>query len=103
MRTFVHYLEAVPMKLRTMRDVGAMVRDRRRAADLSQAELAELAGVSQRWLAALEAGKPGAEMALVLRTFAALGTNLSADDSTAPTAGGVDLDALLARFNEPSP
>lgn len=91
------------MRLRTMRDVGAMVRDRRRAADLSQAELAALAGVSKRWLAALEAGKPGAEMALVLRTFAALSTDLSADDTTAPATGGVDLDALLARFDEPSP
>ncbi|MFZ6003923.1 MAG: helix-turn-helix domain-containing protein [Actinomycetota bacterium] len=89
------------MRLRTMGDVGAMVRDRRREAGLSQTELAGLAGVSKRWLAALEAGKPGAEMALVLRTFAALGTELRADDTRAPTTGGVDLDALLARFDEP--
>lgn len=91
------------MRLRTARDVGAMIRDRRRAAGLSQAELAARAGVSKRWLAALEAGKPGAEMGLVLRTFAALGTDLTADDARPTRADSVDLDALLARFDEPSP
>lgn len=90
------------MRLRTARDVGAMVRDRRRSAGLSQAELAARAGVSKRWLAALEAGKPGAEMGLVLRTFAALGTDLTADDAGPTRADSVDLDALLARFDEPS-
>lgn len=89
------------MRLKTMRDVGAMVRDRRRGAGLSQAELSARAGVSQRWLAALEAGKAGAEMGLVLRTFAALGIDLAAEDVSAAPPGGMDLDALLARFDEP--
>ena len=90
------------MRLRTVRDVGAMVRDRRRAADLSQADLADRAGVSKRWLAALEAGKSGAEMGLVLRTFAALGIELTTNDAGPAGAGSVDLDALLARFDAPS-
>ena len=90
------------MRLRTVRDVGAMVRDRRRAAELSQADLADRAGVSKRWVAALEAGKPGVEMGLVLRTFAALGIELVANDVGPAGADSVDLDALLARFDAPS-
>src|SRR3546814_947608 len=84
--------------LRTVRDIGAMVRDRRRAAGLSQAELAARAEVSMRWLAGLEAGKPGAEIGLVLRTFAALGIELTAADIPRPRPGSVDLDALLSRL-----
>lgn len=90
------------MRLRTARDIGAMVRDRRRAAGLSQAELAARAGVSKRWLAGLEAGKPGAEIGLVLRTFAELGIDLTADDMPSPRPGRVDLDALLSRFDHPT-
>ncbi len=89
------------MRLRTVRDIGALVRDRRRAAGLSQDQLAARAGVSRRWLAALEAGKPGAEVGLVLRTFAALGADLTAVDATAIPPDAVDLDTLLARFDEP--
>src|SRR3546814_15024548 len=77
-----------------------MVRDRRRAAGLSQAELAARAEVSMRWLAGLEAGKPGAEIGLVLRTFAALGIELTAADIPSPRPGSVDLDALLSRRSE---
>lgn len=89
------------MRLRTDRDIGAMIRDRRKAAGLSQTQLAAKAGVSRRWLAGLEAGKPGAELGLVMRTFAALGTDLTAGDATTNSKNGVDLDALLARYDEP--
>ena len=60
------------MRVRTPREIGALVRDRRRDRDLSQDELARRARVSRRWLAAVEAGKPGAELGLVLRTLAVL-------------------------------
>jgi transcriptional regulator with XRE-family HTH domain len=50
----------------------------RRDAGLTQAQLAERAGVSRRWIGELEAGKrPGAELSLVMRTADALGLQLS--------------------------
>jgi len=91
------------MQLRTVRDIGALVRDRRHAAGLSQSQLAAKAGVSQRWLAGLEAGKPGTEIGLVLRTLAALGVNLTATEVPRGHTGDVDLDAHLSRFDAPSP
>src|SRR3546814_12313143 len=78
-----------------------MVRDRRRAAGLSQAELAARAEVSMRWLAGLEPGKPGAEIGLVLRTFAALGIELTAADIPSPRPCRVDFDPLFSRFYGP--
>ncbi len=45
-------------KLRTPEDVGRAVRHARRALEMSQVELAERLGVSQRWLSELETGKP---------------------------------------------
>lgn len=90
------------MRLRTVRDIGALVRDRRQAAGLTQDQLAGRSGVSRRWLAAVEAGKPGAEIGLVLRTFAALGVDLSASDAVI-SADSVDLDDLLARLDDNPP
>jgi HTH-type transcriptional regulator/antitoxin HipB len=53
-------------------DLGGCLRDQRRRAGLSQTELCERARVSRRWLSDLEAGKPTAEVGLVLRVVAAL-------------------------------
>lgn len=91
------------------RDVGALVRDRRHDKELSQQALADNAGVSRRWLASLEAGKPGAELGMVLRVLSALGVELETGNTNTgvPTrikprngealqkAGLVDLDALI--------
>lgn len=63
---------------------------------MSQAALAEAAGVSRRWLSALESGKATAEIGLVLRTTHALGLVLS----LAPEVRGphtIDLDEVLKR------
>lgn len=68
------------MWIRTVDDVGRLVKDRRRQLGLSQAELAERVGVSRQWLVGLERGKPTVEMALALRTLALLGLNLDARD-----------------------
>jgi len=64
------------MRIRTARDLGHAVRAERRAHRLTQRELAEAAGVSRQWIVSLEAGKPGAELDLVLRTCHALGVQL---------------------------
>ena len=87
------------MAIRTPRELGAAVRERRRALQLDQAALASRAGVSRQWIVALEQGKPGAELGLVLRTLKALGLRL--DTTPEPDASaGIDLDAVVAAARE---
>ena len=69
--------------VRTPADVGALIRDRRRARELDQAELARSVGVSRLWINQVEKGKPGASLGLVLRTLDVLGIRLQ----TAPETG----------------
>lgn len=60
-------------RISTPLDLGAAVRDARTAAQLTQAELAERAGVSREWLIGLERGtRPRAELTKILGVLAAL-------------------------------
>lgn len=79
------------------KDVGLYLRDRRRQLAMTQADLAKAAAVSRRWLSSLEAGKPTAEIGLVLRTLNALGLVVDArPEEDWPDEGRqVDLDAVL--------
>lgn len=85
------------MKVRSIRDLAAVVRGRRRDLGLSQAELATRAGVSRKWIYQFEAGKPTAELRLILRVLEALGLVL--DVTYVEQAPGRqprrDLDALI--------
>ena len=56
--------------------LAGFVRRRRRQLDLRQDELAALAGVSTRFLASLEAGKPTLRLTLVLAVRGQLGADL---------------------------
>jgi len=93
-------------RLRTPRDVGALVRATREAQGLTQAVLAERAGVSRRWLIATESGEhPRAELDRVLRVLDALGLRVSAmageDAPVSPepeAPASFDLAAHLASF-----
>jgi len=67
------------MRLRTPRDIGAVIRERRRALGLDQGELAEKVGVSRLWINQVERGKPGASLSRVLRTLATVGIYLNSD------------------------
>ncbi len=58
--------------IRTPKDIGAIIRDRRQALGLDQAELAEHIGVGRVWVNQVERGKPGASVALILRALAAV-------------------------------
>jgi len=63
---------------------------------VSQAGLAERAGVSRKWVYEFEAGKPTAEFGLLLRVLDALQLSLEVAPEAGPvSAGRVDLDALL--------
>ena len=86
------------MRVGNAGDLGRHLRERRRAAGFTQQQLAERADVSRRWLSGLEAGKPSAEIGLVLRVVEALG--LYADIRPAPQPD-IDLDAYLETFEGP--
>lgn len=88
------------MRIKTARDLGALVRERRLQRGLSQEELARAVGVSRQWVVGLEQGKFRA-FEIVLRILGALALSIEvvADDESAD--GGtlpVDLDDLLSRF-----
>ncbi|MBB2945165.1 transcriptional regulator with XRE-family HTH domain [Actinoplanes lutulentus] len=86
------------MRISHARDLGIYVREQRRAAGLSQDELATRAGVSRRWLSAFEGGKPSAEVGLVFHVIVALG--MFVDVSPEPPRE-LDLDEYLKRFDGP--
>jgi y4mF family transcriptional regulator len=57
--------------------LGRQIRDRRRRLDLSQDQLAELAGVSLRFVGALERGKPTVRLSALLAVCEALGLKVT--------------------------
>jgi y4mF family transcriptional regulator len=85
------------MKARSIRDLAAVVRGRRKDLGLSQAELADRAGVSRKWIYQFEAGKPTAELRLILRVLEALGLvlNVTYDEQSARDQPSGNLDALI--------
>jgi y4mF family transcriptional regulator len=82
------------VRLSDANDIGNYARDRRRDLRLTQAALASQAGVSRRWLADLEAGKPTIEVGLVLRVLRALGLELMAAPVD-PRPNGISLDEII--------
>jgi HTH-type transcriptional regulator/antitoxin HipB len=95
------------MRLRTPKDVGALIRQRRLDLGLSQLELAQRVGVSRQWIVDVERGKPRAELGLVLRALDALDAGLRASDGahaertprSRPAAA--DIDAIVRAARKP--
>lgn len=84
------------MQLRNMRELAASVRAERKRLGLSQASLAEMAGVGRDWIIGLEKGKSTIEFGLVLRTLKTLGLSIRLEPTVKPSsAPTVDLDDLL--------
>lgn len=83
------------MTIRSVRNLAAAVRGRRKDLGMSQDELATRAGVSRKWVYEFEAGKPGAEFSFILRVLDALGLALELEETRAARGDTVDLDALL--------
>jgi HTH-type transcriptional regulator/antitoxin HipB len=89
--------------IRNTRDLGAALRATREAQGLTQATVAATAGVSRRWLIAIEHGEhPRAELDRVLRVLQALelDVHVGGPQSTTPTSPSepFDLDSHLATF-----
>ena len=87
--------------------VGALVRQARMAAGLSQTELGQRIGASRFWVAQFEKGKPSAELGLALKAMDALGLTVHIEPQTAsrrgarpgahPKAHQTDLAKVIAR------
>lgn len=70
--------------VQTVGQFGQEVRRLRESAELTQAQLAERAGVSRRWLGRLERGHTGAELDNVMRLTRALGLALKFEELPLP-------------------
>jgi HTH-type transcriptional regulator / antitoxin HipB len=99
----------VQLKLRTSTDIGAIIRDRRRALSLDQAELATRIGVKRLWVNQVERGKPGASLGLVLRALAAVDVEIwgaavvkSHDNSDDTLPATTDINAIVAQAKRKS-
>lgn len=64
--------------LQTAADFGAAVAGARKALGLTQRDLALAAGVGERFVVELEAGKPTAQLGRALRVAQAVGLRLTA-------------------------
>ena len=71
------------MKISTPAELGAYIRDRRKARGLSQDDLAKLVPASQKWVSEVENGKTTAEIGQVMRLLSVLGVSidLGAEDA----------------------
>lgn len=60
------------------REVGYLVRERRKALGITQNDFAQMTGVSRRFLVSLEMGEtPGVRMSTLLQVFEVLGISLT--------------------------
>jgi HTH-type transcriptional regulator / antitoxin HipB len=93
------------MKIKSIRNLAAAVRGRRRDLRLTQAELAKRAGVSRKWVYEFEAGKPTAELQLILRVLDVLGLTLELgdQDDACSTRTLADLSVAIAPVQCASP
>lgn len=62
--------------------LGALLKQARRRRGMSQAELAERAGVTRQWVVAFEAGSPRAQLGVVLRALQAVGLDIDLTDTS---------------------
>lgn len=88
------------MLARTVKDLGSLVKERRKGLGWSQSELAAKIGVQRLWVIQFESGKATAQIGLVLRALRVLNLELQIGrvpqvDSNVSDSDLVDLDAVL--------
>lgn len=71
------------IRIRSCVALGAAVREQRVHQGLTQAKLAQRAGVSRQWLSALENGKPSVEMGKVLIVLSVLELSVGIEERPA--------------------
>lgn len=78
-------------KLRSPEDLGRAVRHARVTAGLTQVELADRLGVTQRWLSELETGRPKILDARLFSVIGRLGISVTwSSDAPSTDAGSTD-------------
>lgn len=65
------------MFIHTVPELAALVRERRKALGLTQADVAARIGASRQWLVAFEGGQANVELAPVLRALRLLGLTIA--------------------------
>ena len=68
------------MQITTMKDIGLLVRKKRKELKLTQIQLAQLSNVGTRFLSDLENGKPTCEVEKTLKVLSNLGIKLTVQD-----------------------
>lgn len=64
------------MIIKTSKDVGRLIRQKRKSLDMTQVELAGLSDVGSRFMVELEQGKPTIEIGKALQVLRMLGISL---------------------------
>jgi len=88
------------MDLYSAKELGALVRSRRKQHGFTQSELATRVEVSPLWVSQLERGKSTVQLGLVLRTMKELGLRFSVveEGSSAARSGSeINLDDIVGR------
>lgn len=89
------------MIIRTTKELGQLLRDHRSRRGLTQAQLADLVGVSRKWIIDLEGGKRTTDLSLVLLTINALELELDAHPRKKRTGkSNIDVDEIVARSQQ---
>jgi transcriptional regulator with XRE-family HTH domain len=92
------------MNIRNARDVGLLLRDRRKTVGIGQQALADHLGVSRYWVSQLENGNAGAAIGQTLNALAMLGISLDArplDEGKGQNPADLSIiEQLLARGSE---
>lgn len=68
------------MILKTVKDIGNLVKKTRKKQNFTQIEFAQLSNVGTRFLSDLENGKPTCEIEKVLKVLSNLGIKLEVND-----------------------
>lgn len=68
------------MLIKSVKDIGFLVKEIRKKQNLTQVELAQLSNLGTRFISDLENGKPTCEIEKVLKVVANLGIKLELND-----------------------
>ena len=94
------------MRMETPRQLGSLLKDRRRKAGLTQQDLADRIQGSLRWVQRAEGGHTGTSVGMLMRALAAVGVVLDARASEERGAAHqipvADIDRIVARAKRPS-
>lgn len=89
-----------PVKVNTVRSLGAAVRSARRDKNLTQDDLARRLGVSRQWVVRLEQGHPRVEAQKMLDALDVLGLGLDLTVGTRPADEDIVPDPFEVLFGK---